>query len=57
MPHPIDPMTQATREIPIVMALAGNPIETDLVESLTRPGGNLTGLSAVTAELGAKTSS
>jgi putative ABC transport system substrate-binding protein len=45
---------QATSEIPIVMALAGNPVETGLVESLARPGGNLTGLSAVTAELGAK---
>ena len=28
---------QATREIPIVMALAGNPVETGLVESLARP--------------------
>jgi putative ABC transport system substrate-binding protein len=45
---------QATSEIPIVMALAGNPVETGLVESLARPGGNLTGLSAVTAELGGK---
>jgi hypothetical protein len=28
----------ATREIPIVMAFTGNPIETGLVESLNRPG-------------------
>jgi putative ABC transport system substrate-binding protein len=36
---------QATREIPIVMALAGDPIGTGLVESLNRPGGNITGVS------------
>lgn len=46
---------QATREIPIVMALAGNPVETGLVESLPRPGGNVTGIAGVTAELAAKT--
>ncbi len=45
---------QATREIPIVMALAGNPIETGLVESLARPGGNVTGMAAVGAELAGK---
>jgi putative ABC transport system substrate-binding protein len=46
---------QATREIPIVMALAGNPIETGLVESLARPGGNVTGMSNVGSELAGKT--
>ena len=45
---------QATREIPIVMALAGNPVETGLVESLARPGGNITGMAGVAAELAAK---
>jgi putative tryptophan/tyrosine transport system substrate-binding protein len=45
---------QATRDIPIVMALAGNPVETGLVESLGRPGGNVTGMSAVGAELAGK---
>jgi putative ABC transport system substrate-binding protein len=45
---------QATNEIPIVMALAGNPVETGLVQSLARPGGNVTGLSAVGAELAGK---
>jgi ABC-type uncharacterized transport system substrate-binding protein len=44
----------ATREIPIVMALAGNPVETGLVESLARPGGNVTGISSVAAELNGK---
>jgi ABC-type uncharacterized transport system substrate-binding protein len=45
---------QATREIPVVIALAGNPVETGLVESLARPGGNVTGMSSVGAELAGK---
>ena len=45
---------QATSEIPIVMALAGNPVETGLVESLARPGGNVTGMAGVGAELAGK---
>jgi putative tryptophan/tyrosine transport system substrate-binding protein len=44
----------ATREIPIVMAAAGDPVATGLVDSLNRPGGNVTGMSGVNAELGAK---
>ena len=35
----------ATRDIPIVMAAAGDPVATGIVESLARPGGNITGLS------------
>jgi putative tryptophan/tyrosine transport system substrate-binding protein len=46
--------SEATHEIPIVMALVGNPVETGLVESLARPGGNVTGMAAVGAELAAK---
>jgi putative ABC transport system substrate-binding protein len=45
---------QATTEIPIVMAPAGDPIGTGLVPSLARPGGNVTGLSAATAEVAGK---
>jgi putative tryptophan/tyrosine transport system substrate-binding protein len=45
---------QATGTIPIVMASAGDPVGTGLVASLARPGGNVTGLSATTAELAAK---
>src|SRR5437016_2104908 len=33
---------QATNEIPIVMAGAGAPVETGLIASLARPGGNIT---------------
>ncbi len=46
---------QATREIPIVMAVAGDPVATGLVKSLARPGGNVTGISGVAAVLSAKT--
>jgi len=42
---------QATSDIPIVMAPAGEPVGTGLVVSLARPGGNVTGMSAATAEL------
>jgi putative ABC transport system substrate-binding protein len=45
---------QATHEIPIVMADAGDPVGTGLVASLARPGGNVTGLAGVTAELAGK---
>jgi putative ABC transport system substrate-binding protein len=45
---------QATRAIPIVMARVGNPVETGLVESLARPGGNVTGIGGFGAELGGK---
>jgi ABC-type uncharacterized transport system substrate-binding protein len=39
---------QATREIPIVI-VAADPIETGLVASLARPGGNITGVSLMSA--------
>jgi putative ABC transport system substrate-binding protein len=45
---------QATSEIPIVIAGAGDPVETGLVASLARPGGNLTGLSSGVAEVAGK---
>ena len=44
----------ATRVIPIVMAAAGEPVASGIVESLARPGGNVTGLSQMTVELGGK---
>jgi putative tryptophan/tyrosine transport system substrate-binding protein len=45
---------KATQEIPIVMAETGDPIGTGLVMSLSRPGGNVTGIASVTAELAGK---
>jgi len=45
---------RATRSIPIVMAGSGDPVATGLVQSLARPGGNLTGVAALGPELAAK---
>jgi putative ABC transport system substrate-binding protein len=45
---------QATTNIPIVMAGAGDPVATGLVASLGRPGGNVTGTGSFTPELAAK---
>jgi ABC-type uncharacterized transport system substrate-binding protein len=45
---------QATSTIPIVMALIANPIGSGLVTSLAHPGGNVTGLSLMAADLTAK---
>jgi ABC-type uncharacterized transport system substrate-binding protein len=44
----------ATRIIPIVMAPAGAPLQSGFVQSLANPGGNVTGLSAMDAEIGGK---
>src|SRR5262245_42468631 len=44
----------ATRTIPTVMVALGDPVGTGLVESLARPGGNLTGMSQMTSGLAAK---
>jgi putative ABC transport system substrate-binding protein len=44
----------ATSTIPIVFALATDPIGSGLVESLARPGGNATGLSVQTIDLAGK---
>ena len=45
---------QATSVIPIVFATAGDPVGNDLVASLARPGGNVTGLSVLAADLAGK---
>ena len=42
---PVRAAKEATQTIPIVMAPAGAPLETGLIASLSRPGGNITGLS------------
>jgi putative ABC transport system substrate-binding protein len=45
---------KTTRTIPIVMASAGEPVATGLVDSLARPGGNITGLSQMAPEMAGK---
>src|SRR5262249_52731558 len=44
----------ATSDIPIVMALAGDPVATGLISSLARPGGNITGVSGAAVETAGK---
>jgi putative ABC transport system substrate-binding protein len=44
----------ATAFIPVVMTNVGDPVGFGLVASLARPGGNVTGFSSLTAELGTK---
>jgi len=45
---------QATKTIPIVMVTSVDPVATGLVDSLARPGGNITGLTTLSRELSSK---
>src|SRR5215831_18472520 len=44
----------ATRTVPIVMANVSDPIEIGVMDSLARPGGNITGLTSQAPEVGGK---
>jgi putative ABC transport system substrate-binding protein len=45
---------RATSTVPIVMASVGDPVGSGFVASLARPGGNITGVSAMSSDLSAK---
>jgi putative ABC transport system substrate-binding protein len=45
---------KATKTIPIVMVTTQDPVATGLIDSLARPGGNLTGLTTLQRELSGK---
>jgi putative tryptophan/tyrosine transport system substrate-binding protein len=45
---------KTTRDIPIVMAYAGDPVGGGLVDSLSRPGGRITGLTTLSPQLAGK---
>jgi putative tryptophan/tyrosine transport system substrate-binding protein len=52
---PVQAAKNATKTIPIVMVGPGtDPVEAGLIESLARPGGNVTGITNITTELGGK---
>jgi putative tryptophan/tyrosine transport system substrate-binding protein len=44
----------ATRDIPVIMGMVGNPIATGFVSNIARPGGNVTGVSNMSGDLASK---
>jgi putative ABC transport system substrate-binding protein len=51
---PAQAAKQATSSTPIVMASGGDPVGRELVTSLSKPGGNVTGVTSLASELAAK---
>jgi putative ABC transport system substrate-binding protein len=45
------PMRRATTSVPVVFGYSGDPVEAKLVDSLARPGGNMTGISYLALDL------
>jgi putative ABC transport system substrate-binding protein len=50
----VGPLVQATRTVPIVFPVAGDPVAAGFVDRLARPGGNATGFMTVEHSMGAK---
>jgi putative ABC transport system substrate-binding protein len=50
----VGPLLQATRTVPIVFPVAGDPVAAGFVDSLARPGGNATGFMNYEYSIGAK---
>ena len=50
----IIPLAQKTKTIPIVFAIANDPVGSGIVASLQRPGGNATGLTTLSRDISAK---
>jgi putative ABC transport system substrate-binding protein len=50
----IGPATNATKAIPIVITVSSDPVATGLIDSLARPGGNITGLTNISPQLAGK---
>src|SRR3954469_21162505 len=50
----VGPLLQATRTLPIVFPVAGDPVGAGFVESLARPGGNATGFMTFEFSMGGK---
>jgi putative ABC transport system substrate-binding protein len=53
-PPSIRAAKQATKTIPIVMMTTADPVATGMIDSLARPGGNITGFTRLTRELSGK---
>jgi putative tryptophan/tyrosine transport system substrate-binding protein len=47
-------LRQATKSIPIVMTYGSDPVAAGFISSLAQPGGNVTGLTSITADLSGK---
>ena len=47
-------LKKATKTVPIVLVVSGAPLETGLIDSLSKPSGNITGMSTMVPQLAAK---